>query len=458
MNKSLFLVGIASAMMTAEAGIAAGAAEPAAANNIGGMPRQAALGFRFRGNDGLLVVRNLADTSEAAKAGLADGDIIRRVNGEKFNHPFEGEALLVRLDAGEPIALTIERDGEDRRVVFVAPPKPLEAMDGVRSIYGSVETPDGARLRTIIAIPEGASGKLRPLLFTQWVSCDSIEYQAGDVSSEILARLARESGLALIRVERSANGDSKGPACHELDYDTEVAHYVHAFKAAMKHEAIDASKVFLNGSSLGSTTAPLVALALQYDGYDIAGIAIQGGGAETYYERMLTFDRHYLERRPDAVDPADIHEEMMRRAKFHYEYLVRGRDPDDVAKDSKDMALARADIRGLGQGEHYGRPYAWHQQAAKRNFLAAWAALDADALVVFNEFDQFEARYGHKLIADMVNRKRPGTATFAEQADVDHSNERYQSIEDAYAWRNAEPAWEETARLFTDWYNQRAAQ
>jgi len=238
--------------------------------------------------------------------------------------------------------------------------------------------------------------------------------------------------LTLVRVERSSNGDSLGPACDELDYDTEVAHYVEAFDSLLKDKRLIASKVYIYGASLGSTTAPLVAHALQDKGYNIAGVAIQGGGAETYYQRMLTFDRLYLERRPDDVNPADIHDEMIRRAKFHYEYLTLGRDPDDITQDSAEMAATRADIRGLGDGEHYGRPYSWHQQAAKLNFLAAWNTLDAPVLVIYNEFEQFEMRYGHKVIADMVKRRNPGTATFVEQENMGHSNNRFATVEDAY--------------------------
>jgi pimeloyl-ACP methyl ester carboxylesterase len=329
--------------------------------------------------------------------------------------------------------------------------RPLERIEGVASHYGVVETSDGARLRTIIALPEGANEPLHPLLFTQWVSCGSIEYREGSGAREALAKLARESGLALIRVERSSDGDSQGPACDELDYDTEVAHYVEAFDALLKDERIDASKVYMQGSSLGSTTAPLVAHALQKKGYDIAGIAIQGGGAETYYERMLSFDRIYLERRPDAVAPEDIHHEIVARAKFHYEYLINDRHPDEIAKDSAAMAGVRADILGMGETDHYGRPFAWHQQAAKKNFLAAWAAVDAPVLVIYNAFDQFEAEYGHKLIADMAERLRPGSATFVVQENVDHNNMRYDNIIEAYTMEGGSPVWEETTDIILNW-------
>ena len=52
-----------------------------------------------------------------------------------------------------------------------------------------------------------------------------------------------------------------------------------------------------------------------------------------------------------------------------------------------------------------------------KNFLAAWAKIEAPVLVVYGEFDQFEPRDGHQLIADTVNQLRPGTATFVEIAN-----------------------------------------
>ncbi len=329
--------------------------------------------------------------------------------------------------------------------------RPLENIDGFSSDYGAVEASDGAKLRTIVTRPDGASGALPPILFTQWVSCGSLEFRNGD---NILATLARDSGLALVRAERASDGDSVGPACEELDYDTEVAHYVEAFSQILEDDGVDASKVYLYGSSLGSTTAPLVAKALQDQGYNMAGVAVQGGGAETYYERMLTFDRHYLERRPEEVAPGDIHDEMIARARFHYEYLIRDRHPDEIAKDSAGMAATRADIMGLAETSHYGRPFAWHQQAAKHNFLAAWAAIDAPVLVIFNEYDQFEARYGHQVITDMVNRLRPGTATFVEQKGLGHSNYRYDDIVAAYPREGGEPAWAQTAAVILGWLEE----
>lgn len=416
------------------------------------LPRQADPGFSTGTQEGRLIVRRLVAGGPAAEAGLAEGDTLLAINGAAYDLPHMGEALLTDLRGDAPVRLRIAREGREQTIAFTPRPRLLEDIPGVTSTYGHVTTSDGARLRTIITRPDGARGKLHPVLFTQWVSCGTIEYSEGSGAREILASIARESGLALVRVERASDGDSQGADCHTLDYDTELDHYTQAFEQILQGGAVDASKVYLNGASLGSTTAPLIAHRLQDRGYDIAGIAVQGGGAVTYLERMMTFDRYYLERRPEAVAPSEIHADYLPRVRFQYEYLVKGRSPDEIAQDSAQMARVRGDTLGLGQGQHYGRPYAWHQQAATHNFLEAWAAVDAPVLVIFNEFEQFEARHGHKLIVDMVNRLRPGTATLKEQAGIGHSNYRYATIEDAYAFRDGDPAWQQTVRVLTDWF------
>ena len=281
------------------------------------------------------------------------------------------------------------------------------------------------------------------------MSCGTVEYRENANSHELLAALARDSGLALVRVERSAV--ENGPACEQLDFDTEYEHYLDAFEQALQHPAINTENIYVYGSSLGAMTAPLIAKELQARGHDIEGIMVQGGGALTYFERMFAFDRMYLERRPDDVAAADIHDEMLRRAKFQHEYLVAGRHPDEIAADSADMAAVRADILGLSDAAHYGRPFAWHQQLARRDALAAWVDLRAPVLVIFNAFDQFESRHGHELIAATVNRLRPGTAVYIERENIGHSDNRYATIEDAYAFENGVPAWQDAARIMLAW-------
>ena len=152
----------------------------------------------------------------------------------------------------------------------------------------------------------------------------------------------------------------------------------------------------------------------------------------SYLERMLNFERIYLER-SEKFQPSEIQSQFYSRLRFYAAYFLDGRSPDDIANDSDQMAAVRSDIRGLGNGQHYGRPYAWHQQAARHDFLAAWMQINSPVLVVFNEYDQFETRHGHRLIVDTVNRLRPGTATYIESANLGHSNFYYADTRAAYA-------------------------
>lgn len=362
-------------------------------------------------------------------------------------------AAIVTLDIA---ALTPSQEGrsfiEVNDQLFRAEQKQLAISNGIETVYTSALTVDGVRLRAMISRPLGTNKPLKPLLFTQWVSCGSLEFNPNSSSLNILANLARESGLALVRIERSGSGDSEGVPCEQLDYDTEVSHYIDAFDQLLNHQWLNKSEVAIYGSSLGSTTAPLVAVGLQLKGHKVNKLAVQGGGSISHLERMINFDRIYLERRPNAIDPREIHEEMQNRIVFQTEYLVKGRHPDDIAKDSEAMARVRSNTLGLGEVDHYGRPYAWHQQAAKRDFLEAWLTLDADVLVIFNEFDQYESLHGHALTVEMVNRANPGRAILKVQPNMGHSNWRYQDKISAYLDEGGTRAWQTTASELVSWF------
>jgi pimeloyl-ACP methyl ester carboxylesterase len=307
--------------------------------------------------------------------------------------------------------------------------KALVALPGLDTEYGVVRMSEGTRLRTILTRPAGTRNRLPAIFLTQWVSCGSLDFAA--TASNLLRDIAEQSKMVLIRVERSGTGDSEGQPCSALDYDTEVRHYREAFDQLARHRWIDPERIILFGNSLGATTAPLIAQDKR-----VAGVVVQGGGALTHLERMIHFDRIFLER-SGKYPPAAIHEEMGRRIRFHTEYLLGRKAPEEVERANPDLAGIWATVRGGAEAPpHYGRPYAWHWQAAGHDFLEAWTKVHAPVLVIYGEYDQFETRHGHALIAETVNRLRPGTATFVEIPKADHEIEIYPTAEDAYAYRN----------------------
>lgn len=89
---------------------------------------------------------------------------------------------------------------------------PLEQIPGLDSVYDAFTTCDGVRL-----------------------SCDSIELPASQTSgwSNMLRRVAQESGMAMWRTEKRGVGDSEGGPCSALDYTTELEDHREALAALL---------------------------------------------------------------------------------------------------------------------------------------------------------------------------------------------------------------------------------
>jgi pimeloyl-ACP methyl ester carboxylesterase len=308
--------------------------------------------------------------------------------------------------------------------------RPLEANAGLETEYSVVRARDGTRLRAILTRPQGTKGRLPAVFFTQEVSCETVEFEPGQPSR--LQMIANRIGKVLIRIDRSGSGDSEGPGCDKLDYNTEVAHYRDAFDQLSKHPWVDPARIVIYGSSLGSTVAPLVA-----EDKKVAGVVVQGAGAVTYLERMIGFDRLNLERSGRfAVDR--VHPEMLRRIRFQIHYLLEKKTPDQVVAEHPDLAGVWDSLLGTDAKPHYGRPHAWHWQAAERDFLTAWTKVNAPVMVVFGEYEQFEMRHGHRVIVDTVNALRPGTATWLEIPQAGHDLRIYPDPKTAYSFSGGE--------------------
>jgi dienelactone hydrolase len=303
----------------------------------------------------------------------------------------------------------------------------LESLPGVDTEYGELRTADGARLRTIVTRPPGAAGRLPAILYVQWLSCDSIELQpdAHDGWSSMLRDLITRSGLLWQRTDKAGVGDSTGPACAALDYETELAHHQAAFRQLRSRPDVDAHRVVIFGASMGSNMAPLVAAD-----QDVAGVVVWGGGATTWYERMLRFERNALEL--GDTDPAALGDEISVRARFLTRYLLEGQSPAAIRRSDSMLGGVWSRLVGTSGDTHYGRPVAFHQQAQRQNWAGAWARVQAPVLVLYGEYDWFESRDAAALIADVVNGRRPGTATLRVVPGVDHHFMRYPSARAAY--------------------------
>jgi len=305
--------------------------------------------------------------------------------------------------------------------------RPLTDLPGVDTEYGEIRSSDGSRLRSIVTIPAGSHGRRPAIAFAHWLSCDSVDFSAtaSDGWSLMMRRLVTESGWIVQRIDKSGVGDSTGTPCADLDYRTELAQHRAALRALMARPDVDPAHVVVFGASMGSTYAPLLAAD-----QPVAGVVVWGGGATTWFERMLLFERHALEL--GGADPSGLSEQVSARAAFLERYLIGGESPAAIARTDAALGKVWSQLVGTSGELHYGRPIAFHQQAQQQNWPAAWTRVRAPVLVLYGEYDWFESRDAAALIADLVNRARPGTAEFEVIPATNHHFERYPTREAAY--------------------------
>jgi pimeloyl-ACP methyl ester carboxylesterase len=305
--------------------------------------------------------------------------------------------------------------------------RPLESLPGLDTEYGELRPGDGARLRTIVTRPQGVTGRLPAVLFVQWLSCDTIELSSSpqDGWSVMLRRLMTESKILWQRTEKSGVGDSQGTPCAKLDYETELAHHRAALRQLRARPDVDPERIVVFGGSMGSNYAPLVAA-----GERVAGVMVWGGGAYTWFERMLRFERNALEL--GGTDPQALAAEINARAAYFGRYLLKGESPGAIAASDPELGKVWPRIVGTSADGHYGRPFAFHQQAQRQNWAGAWARVKAPVLVLHGAYDWFEARDAAMLIASIVNAQKPGSAIYRELPQLNHHFTRYPSAVDAF--------------------------
>jgi len=298
--------------------------------------------------------------------------------------------------------------------------QPLEEIAGLDSHYGLLRTATGTRLRTILTRPSGSTERLPAILFVQWLSCDSIELPAdkNDGWSRMLRRLAQQSGMVMMRTEKAGVGDSEGGPCEALDYDTELAHHRDALRELRGSEHVDPQRIYVFGASMGGNMAPLVAAS-----EPVAGVMIWGGGARGWVERMLGFERRAKELA--GASGAELDSHMRGLARFLPAYLLDHKDPTTIAREQPSLAGVWKSMIGTDDHAHYGRPLAFHQQAAAKDWAAAWERVDAPVLVLYGEYDWYEDAASHRLVADIANRRKAGQGTYVQIPATDHHFMRF---------------------------------
>lgn len=368
------------------------------------LPRRAFLGAALGPNPngpGVLV-RSAAANTAAAQGGMRANDIITRLDTTDIGGPPQMSAALRALHPGQRAAFVVTRDGHPTTLSITMAARPVEQAPDFDITYTSVLV-DGARRRVIVTRPRGA-GRHPAVLMVGGIGCYSFDDGGGSPSAygQILYHLTRR-GFVTVRVEKSGVGDSEGPPCSHVDFNTEAAGYTAALHAMEQYPFVDPTHVFLFGHSIGGIEAPMIA------GRDttIRGLIVMSTTGIAWFEYELVNLRRQLAllgSAPDSIDMA-----MRDKERCMHQLLIDRESPDQVATDSTCKPYVQ-----------YPAHYTYMQQVAALNVGSLWRDVRARVLVIYPTSDFITSEADHRSLVDAINLMHPGRATFATVAGTDH--------------------------------------
>lgn len=387
------------------------------------LPRRAALGAQIMPSaEGVLVQAALpGGTAEAL--GLEAGDRLLRIDQQTIRGLPDVFAWAASSRGDAPIVVEIERNNARQRLAGTAKARAMEGDgEGYRVIYGQVTGADGARLRTLLSLPDG-DGPFPLLMLIQGITLSSIDSPLTDNNpyARLLGPFAR-AGYATLRVDKPGTGDSEGGPASALDFDRELVGYRAALRSTRDIAAIDRERIFLVGHSMGGIWAPMLA-----DEFDVAGIAAYGTVFRTWNEYDLENARRQFRLAGDP--PSDIHETLQRRAALNTALLVDGLTISEARqRPGLDAILAEEFVDGVWNG----RALAFWQQLAAVNIARLWSTAKTPVLAMHGDADFVAARTDHELLAETV-RSAGGDAQFIAVPQSDHGFQAAASERAAYA-------------------------
>jgi PDZ domain-containing protein len=174
------------------------------------LPRRPFLGVTAQpAPDKHVRVGKIFPESPAARSELAVGDILLALNGTPITSVDSFLAGVKSLKPKDRLVYHVQRGGNEMDVEVVAGEFPREQPIDIQVLYDSVETPD-AKVRSILTVPIGNTGKLPTIFYVQGWDCSSIDWPLPDpnLARELVYGLTR-AGFAIMRAERAASATAQ---------------------------------------------------------------------------------------------------------------------------------------------------------------------------------------------------------------------------------------------------------
>jgi uncharacterized protein len=361
-------------------------------------------------------VKTVVPDSGGAAAGIETGDIIRQLDGHPIESGTEFASSVGRHVAGDTVTIKITRGGSDLEKKAVLKPRPFETSTVAEVVYGSV-TAGGSRRRTIVTHPK-AAGRYPAVLLMGGLGCYSLDGVLAQDSGygPLLAALVKNNYVTM-RVEKTGEGDSDGPACtdEKATAELEAQGYVAALAALKNYDFVDPSKIFVFAHSLG----PLIA-ALALPGQTLRGVI----SAETIGRSWFEYGTENVRRQFALVgEPLDqVDDEVRQHAICAAHYFLEHENRDAVEKLGQQCRDMIASYAGMSD--------AYMHQIGDINIARAWKQIDAPALVIYGTSDPVTSADESRYLVTAINSFHRDCATYTEIPGMGHDFAQYKTPAD----------------------------
>ncbi|MEM0960962.1 MAG: alpha/beta fold hydrolase [Bacteroidota bacterium] len=354
------------------------------------------------------LVQRVAPGAGAAQAGLQVGDVILTMDGETVDSPQALVARAAPLREGDSFSMSVWRAGDVVELTGTATARPIETYTDADVVYGEVAF-EGGHLRSILVRPSRVDQPPVVYLLPGY-PCQTVEAVGSQPNAyRFIVEGLLSRGYAVYRVEKPGVGDSYGtPECQTTDFEVEVAAAAAGYQCLLAEPRVDRENVFIYGHSMGGTIAPRIARDIRMP----RGIAVYGVVVRNWQDYLLDVHR----RQPLWLSAADPGQAVALAEQFRpylHQVFYEKRDPASVISAAQDPVVAQRALFFQGDGQMLNRHYSYWHRLAEQNVPALWRDAQTYVLAVYGEAD-FAAIHDadHRHLVEIVNHKRPGTATF----------------------------------------------
>lgn len=343
-------------------------------------------------------VGSVLPRSTASSLGLAEGDLLKSINGTRIADFSQLLDVVGGVPVGGALVVEVERDGRLVELAGSMQPRPREHSEHATVTYGTVRFGDDL-LRSIEHRPRDlAPDQAAPAVyFIQGYTCDSIDYGLmPDVTTLRLVDQLVEAGYVVFRMEKPGLGDSHSERhCRQIDFTTESQAFLAGLRALKARPGVDPERVTLFGHSLGVLHAVVMA-----NQEPVASIVGYGGVYQRWYDYVLDIYRvqaveHFGTPRAEAERNATM------VAPFLDQYLRSDTPWAEVMAAETTRAAMAADLVPVEGDQAFDRHYSFFRDLNRYDLQAQWAQLSVPLLMMHGSLDiqAISPQWAHDIVA-----------------------------------------------------------